>query len=124
MRSPKSGGIVLLLTLVVLVVLAALGYHLAARVAAQRHRDNYLIDYTNACYARDSAVKYALTTLQNLKDISFVSRPNEPDFSNLFAPSEPDYRRLIEELGQGACKKPGGAAWRCQRPIESAAKGY
>jgi len=90
-------GVVLLVTLVVLLVLATLGYNLTSRVAAQRHRDNYIIDYTNACYARDSALKYALATLQDLKSIELVSRPNEPDFSDLFALSEPDYRRLIEQ---------------------------
>jgi hypothetical protein len=88
---------VLLVTLVVLLVLATLGYSLASRVAAQRHRDNYIIDYTNACYARDSALKYALATLQGLNDATLVSRPNEPDFSDLFALSEPDYRRLLEQ---------------------------
>ncbi len=95
--SSRFSGIVLLVTLVVLMVLAAMGYNLASRVAAQRHRDNYIIDYTSACYARDSAMKYALATLQDLKDIELIARPNEPDFSDLFALSELDYRRLLEE---------------------------
>ncbi len=95
--STRTSGVVLLVTLVVLLVLATLGYNLASRVAAQRHRDNYIIDYANACYARDSALKYALATLQDLNSIALVSRPNEPDFSDLFALSEPDYRRLLEQ---------------------------
>jgi hypothetical protein len=95
--SSKSSGIVLLLTMVVLLVLATLGYTMASRVAAQRHRDNYVVDYTNACYARDSAIKYALASLEDLNSIEFVSRPNEPDFSDLFHLDEPAYRQLLEQ---------------------------
>jgi hypothetical protein len=102
--SARTSGVVLLVTLVVLLVLATLGYNLTSRVAAQRHRDNYVIDYTNACYARDSALKYALATLQDLKSIELVSRPNEPDFSDLFALSEPDYRRFLEQAAEELVK--------------------
>ena len=97
LNSSKSSGIVLLITMVVLLVLATLGYTLASRVSAQRHRDNYVIDYANACYARDSAIKYALAALEDLNNIKFVSRPNEPDFSDLFHLSEPAYRQLLEQ---------------------------
>jgi len=108
---PKPDGVVLLVTMVVLVVLAALGYSLAIRVAAQRHRDNYLIDYTSACYARDSAVKYAVTVLQkNLGGIQTISRPNEPDFSDLFALKEPEYRRLLEQWAKDLAKQLASAA--------------
>lgn len=97
LNSSKSSGIVLLVTMVVLLVLATLGYTLATRVSAQRHRDNYVIDYTNACYARDSAIKYALAALEDLNSIKFVSRPNEPDFSDLFHLDEPAYLQLLEQ---------------------------
>ena len=97
LNSSKSSGIVLLITMVVLLVLATLGYTLASRVSAQRHRDNYVVDYANACYARDSAIKYALAALEDLNNIKFVSRPNEPDFSDLFHLSEPAYRQLLEQ---------------------------
>ncbi len=97
LNSSKSSGIVLLITMVVLLVLVTLGYTLATRVSAQRHRDNYVVDYTNACYARDSAIKYALAALEDMNSIKFVSRPNEPDFSDLFHLSEPAYRQLIEQ---------------------------
>jgi hypothetical protein len=93
----KRGGIVLLMTIVVLAVLASISYMLAYRVAAQRHRDNYIIDYTAACYARDSALKYAIAALQDLNDIKFAERPNEPDFSDVFSMSEEKYRTFIEE---------------------------
>ena len=105
-EGPSRHGIVLLMTLVVLLVLATLVCNLASRVAAQRRRNSYIIDYAVACYARDSAVKYALTTLQDLNDIQLVSRPNEPDFSDLFTLSETDYRGLLaqwaEELARGS----------------------
>jgi len=105
LNSSKSSGIVLLVTMVVLLVLATLGYTLATRVSAQRHRDNYVIDYTNACYARDSAIKYALASLEDLNSIKFTSRPNEPDFSDLFHLSEPEYRQLLEQWAAELAKK-------------------
>jgi hypothetical protein len=98
-------GIVLLVTMVVLLVLATVGYHLASRVAAQRHRDNYIIDYTTACYARDSAVKYAMATLQDLNNIELVDRPNEPDFSDLFGMKEEKYQELLKEWGKELAKR-------------------
>ena len=94
--SRKRPGIILLVTLVLLVVLATLGYTLSSRVAAQRHRDQFIIDYSNARYGCDSAVKYALATLEEL-ETELVSRPNEPDFSDLFALDEIGYQELLEQ---------------------------
>ena len=94
----KRRGIVLLVTLVLLVVLATLGYTLSSRVAAQRHRNHYIIDYSKARYGRDSAVKYALATLEEIKP-ELVSRPNEPDFSDLFALDETGYQELMTQWG-------------------------
>jgi hypothetical protein len=91
-------GIVLLVTLVLLVVLATLGYTLGSRVAAQRHRNQYIIDYSKARYGCDSAVKYALATLEEIKP-ELVSRPNEPDFSDLFALDETGYQELLTLWG-------------------------
>ncbi len=90
-------GIVLLLTLVLLVVLSALGYTLTTRVAAQRHRDRYMIDYTSARYACDSAVKYALATLGDINTPPLVVRADEPDFSDIFAMTEAQYQEFLEE---------------------------
>jgi len=101
----RTRGIVLLVTMVVLIVLATLGYNLASRVAAQRHRDNYIIDYTTACYARDSAIKYALSGLQEMNSMELISRPNEPDFSDLFNLTEPEYTRILEDWAQEIIKK-------------------
>lgn len=91
-------GVVLLVTLVLLVVLATLGYTLSNRVASQRHRNQYIIDYSNARYGCDSAVKYALATLEELEP-ELVSRPNEPDFSDLFALDEIGYQELLAQWG-------------------------
>lgn len=93
----NRAGIVLLITLVLLVVLSTLGYTLNARVAAQRHRDQYVIDYSQARYSCDSAVKYALATLEDLEP-ELISRPNCPDFSDIYAMSEEDYQKLLEQL--------------------------
>jgi hypothetical protein len=89
-------GIVLLVTLVILVVLSILGYTLSSRVAAQRHRDQYIIDYQAARYGCDSAVKYALATLEMFAP-QLISRPDEPDFSDLFRLSETEYKELLAD---------------------------
>ncbi len=91
-------GFVLLVTLVLLVVLSTLGYTLSARVAAQRHRQQYVIDYSSARYGCDSAVKYALATLEEI-DPQLISRPNEPDFSDLFYLTPAEYQGLLEQWG-------------------------
>lgn len=93
-------GVVLLVTLVLLIVLSTLGYTLTSRVATQRHRNQYIIDYTAARYACDSAVRYALATLEEI-DPQLVSRPNEPDFSDLFALSDVEYHELLAEWNIG-----------------------
>jgi len=97
----RAKGVVLLITIVLLVVLATIGYTLTCRVAARRHRYNYIIDYQSARYACDSAVKYALATLEEIHP-RLVARPNEPDFSDVFAMSESEYQEL---LAQAAAEK-------------------
>jgi Tfp pilus assembly protein PilX len=92
-------GVVLLITLVILVILATLGYTLSARVAARRHRDQYIIDYGQAKYACVSALKYALTSVKDLEP-ELISRPNEPDFSDVFALSELEYQELLAQFAE------------------------
>ena len=89
-------GIVLLVTLVLLVVFSTLMYTLSSRVAAQRHRDQYIIDYQAARYGCDSAVKYALATLEDIKP-KLIRRSNEPDFSDLFILNEQQYKELLAQ---------------------------
>lgn len=97
-NSDSRRGFVLLVTLVLLVVLSLLGYTLSARVSAQRHRDQYIIDYSSARYGCDSAVKYALATLEEI-DPQLISRPNEPDFSDLFYLTPAEYQKFLEKWG-------------------------
>ena len=89
-------GIVLLVTLVLLVVLATLGYTVSSRVTAQRLREQYIIDYSKARYACDSAVKYALTTLEEIEP-ELIARPYEPDFSDLFHLDQSEYHEFLEK---------------------------
>lgn len=103
-------GVVLLVTLVFLVVLSVLGYTLTARVAAQRHRDQYLIDYSKARYGCDSAVKYALATLQDINEPQLIERPDEPDFSDLFMMTEEQHAEFLAE-------------WAAQKALEDEALG-
>jgi len=97
-RGAFRSGVVLLVTMVLLVVLATLTYTVTSRVAAHRHRIQYLIDYAKARYGRDSALKYALTAAEGL-DLSLVSRPNEPDFSDLFAMNDEQVDGLLAKAG-------------------------
>ncbi len=94
----NRSGIVLLVTLVLLVILSTLAYTISTRLSAQRHRNQYLIDYQIARYACDSAVKYALASLEDIQP-QLISRPNEPDFSDLFFLSEIEYQQLLDLSG-------------------------
>ena len=96
---PNRSGIVLLITLVILVILATVAYTLTDRVAARRHRNNYLVDYAQAQYACDSAMKYAISSLDIL-DAKLISRPNEPDFSDVFAMSDAAYDAMLARFVQ------------------------
>jgi hypothetical protein len=89
-------GVILLVTLVILVILSTLGYTLCVQVAARRHREQFVIDYSIARHACASGLKYALASMGSLQ-FDLVSRPNEPDFSDVFALSEPQYQRLLEQ---------------------------
>lgn len=106
-------GIVLLVTLVLLVMLSALGYTLSSRIAAQRHREQYIIDYQAARYGCDSAAKYAFVKLQDI-NTPLIERPNEPDFSDLFHLDESEYKELLvkwaEENAAGKIKNSSGTS--------------
>ena len=92
----NRSGIVLLVTLVLLVVLSTLGYTVSSRVTAQRLRNQYIIDYSKARYACDSAVKYALATLEEIEP-QLIARPYDPDFSDLFHLDQSEYQKFMEE---------------------------
>lgn len=95
-NNKNSSGIVLLVTLVLLIVLATLGYTLSVRIAEQQHRNQYMIDYQSARYGCESGLKYALATVQQLNP-QLIARPNEPDFSDLFALSEEEHQQLLAD---------------------------
>ncbi len=99
-RGCRRQGVVLLITLVILVILSTLGYTLSAQVAARRHRDRFIVDYTQAQYACASAMKYALLSLNDLQP-QLVRDPNQPDFSDVFAMTEPQYQALLAEVAAG-----------------------
>jgi hypothetical protein len=86
-----------LITLVLLVVLSAMGYALTAHVAAQRHRERYMIDYASARYAGDSVIRYAIATLSDINIPPLIIRADEPDFSDTFAMTEAEYQKFLED---------------------------
>ena len=90
-------GVILLITLVILVILSTLAYTLTVRVAARRHRDQYLIDSSIARHACASGMRYALASF-GTTSFELISRPNEPDFSDVFALSEPQYQKLLLQM--------------------------
>lgn len=92
----RQRGVVLLLTIVILVVLSVLSYTVSIRVAAHRHRADFMINYTKAQYACDSALKCMLESLDQI-NMTLVSRPNEPDFSDLFAMDQETYEAYLSE---------------------------
>jgi hypothetical protein len=65
-------------------------------VIAQRQRMNYMINYTKARYACDSALKCFEASLKELT-AELIARPNEPDFSDLFAYDEQQYQAFLAE---------------------------
>jgi hypothetical protein len=81
-----------------MVILAMLGYIWAGRMMDLRHRANYLVDRQKACYARDSALRYAFSALEGFKTPLPIARPNEPDFSDLFALDDAGYAELLSEI--------------------------
>ncbi len=98
-KTGNYSGFVLLLTLVLLVVFSTLAYILSSRLQSRRSRNVYIIDYTKARYACDSAVKYAIATLDEIEP-RLIERPNEPDFSDLFHLTEAQYEEFLTEWAE------------------------
>ncbi len=87
----------LLLTIVLLVVMSILGYTVSTQVSTQRHRTDYFVNYTQAQYACDSALKCVLTTFDTFA-LELISRPNEPDFTDLFQMDQESFDQFIEQF--------------------------
>jgi len=90
---------VLVVTLILLVVLSIMGYALSSRVAAYRHRQKYIIDYQAARYGCESAIEYALDSLDELSP-KLISRPNEPDFSDLFHLTDAEVQDFLADWAE------------------------
>ncbi|MBW8001070.1 MAG: general secretion pathway protein GspK [Planctomycetes bacterium] len=93
-KKQSRSGVILMVTLVLLVVLSMISYSLTVRIMGQRHRNQYIIDYSKARYGCDSAVKYAIASLGDL-EMELIERPNEPDFSDLFSLDDQAYKEFI-----------------------------
>ncbi len=98
-KTENCRGFVLLLTLVLLIVFSTLAYILSSRLQSRRSRNVYIIDYAKARYACDSAVKYAIATLDEIEP-RLIERPNEPDFSDLFQLTEAQYEQFLTEWAE------------------------
>jgi hypothetical protein len=92
----RRKGLALFLTLVALVVLTGLVYGLVSRISLVRHRQQYMIDYQNARYACDSAMKYAMNSLSTIQ-LRLVTRKDEPDFSDLFIKDKAEYDQYLTD---------------------------
>ncbi|AQT69642.1 Type II secretory pathway, component PulK [Anaerohalosphaera lusitana] len=94
--NPRQKGAALILVLLVLVLASTAVYTIGSRMSTHRHREQYVIDYQNARYAADSAMKYALATVG---EMDFELRQSEYatefwDFSDLFQLNEEEYKQL------------------------------
>ncbi len=89
----------LVLTLIVLTILTAITYTLASRIGFIRHRQLYLIDYQQARYACDSAIKYALDTMKTV-NLKLADRSDEPDFSEVFTMDQSEYQQYLTDWAE------------------------
>jgi len=86
--------VVLVLTLIVLTVLSAVTALLSAQITQVKRRLEYRINYQQAHYGCDSAMKYMLTVLPE-KNFTPVSREGLPDFSDLYWMDQSSYEQYI-----------------------------
>jgi len=91
----RRRGIVLVVVLMILVVLTALTTALTLRIKQSRRRADYSINYQEARYACDSALKYVLAVLPD-QQYKVVSREGLPDFSDLFWLTQEDYAAYLQ----------------------------
>jgi hypothetical protein len=96
-------GVALLLILVILIILSGTVYSLCSRIATNKHRQQYVIDYQKARYACDSGLKYAFTLIPK---INLTVKPREDDvphlydFSDTFSMEREEYLQLLEDWQQ------------------------
>jgi len=91
-------GVALLLVLVVLIILSGTVYSICSRIATNKHRQQYIIDYQKARYACDSGLKYAFTLIP---EINLTLDPRTEDFPDLYDFSDTfwmDYEQYVQLL--------------------------
>jgi hypothetical protein len=93
-------GVALLLILVVLVILSGTVYSLCSRIATNKHRQQYIIDYQKARYACDSGLKYSFTLIPKI-NLTLPKRtedfPDLMDFSDTFWMDREQYVQLLTD---------------------------
>src|SRR6056297_960209 len=95
-RHCRNGGVALMVTLAVLIILTTIVYSLTARLMTYKRRQEFMINYQSARYACDSATKYALETAREM-ELKTVSRTNMPDFSDLFYMTAEQEKEMLVE---------------------------
>ncbi len=95
-RRDRHNGIVLMITLIVLAALSSIVYTVSIKVAEYKKRQEYMVAYQNARYACDSAMKYALSTIEEL-ELDLADRADAPDFSDIFTMNDEEYQFMLEE---------------------------
>ena len=99
-------AVALVVALVILVVLSAVVYTLSSRLAEIKHRQQYIIDYQIARYAGDSAMKYALAKVKEIK-LKLIKRKNKLDFSDLFTMNRDEHTEYLYDWAQKLAKEKG-----------------
>jgi type II secretory pathway component PulK len=89
-------GVALLLALIILAVLATMGYAIVSKLVSIKHRHNYILNYYKAKYACDSVTRYGIDEVKNVR-FEIQSREGMPDFSDLFVMTEEQYQYLLYE---------------------------
>jgi DNA uptake protein ComE-like DNA-binding protein len=95
----RQPGVVLILTLLVLIVLAAITYQITVKLADRRRADDYLVYYQGARYACDSAMKYALATARAIEP-NYANRADAPDFSDMFRMNDAQVDEMVKLWAQ------------------------
>jgi hypothetical protein len=96
----SRSGIALIIVLLILTILSIMAYTLTNRLMMHNGSHQYIIDYQNARYACDSAVKFALTAMADMNDPVPIIRNDALDFSDLFDTNEVIAREIIFEWSQ------------------------
>ena len=98
-KQVHSQGAALVFALIALAVLTSLAFTLTSTLAGRKHRQQYLIDHQAAKYACDSATKYAMDKMGELK-VEYAQRNDQPDFSDLFWMNKEEYESMLQSWAE------------------------